>query len=97
MGAQGGLIPHPSVGASCPLAGSDRAQRERPSEKHINAFRPGASSAFSIMLGLLETLRNVALISGQEPASFLIAVFEDGRLVLTAPDACGFDLRQLRN
>ena len=85
MDAYCALIPHPLVGTliCCP-AGSDRAPIEKPVQINATPFRPGASSsAFSIMVSLLETLRNLVL-SGHEPASFLIAVQPDGRPVLVA-------------
>jgi hypothetical protein len=72
MDVLGGLIP---VSVRRPLlAGSQTAQSEKPVPNCPDALRPGASAeAFSHMLGLLETLRNLVR-SGQEPASFLIAL-----------------------
>jgi len=83
MGAYSGLIPHPRFGIlTHNPAGSNEAPSEQPVHRHVNAFRPDASSsAFSMMLGLLETLRKLVL-SGLEPASFLIAVQPDGRPVM---------------
>lgn len=52
--------------------------------------------AFATMLGLLETLRNL-LLSGQEPASFLIGLRRSGAPVLIAGAESSADLPRLRN
>lgn len=70
MDAQDGLTPHPLPGRSRHYpAGSGTAQHEQPVE-NIDPFRPGAPWAYSLILDLLETLRNLVL-SGHEPAPYL--------------------------
>ena len=98
MGATGSLAPFPNFGSQCRfLAGSDQAQREKLVPTNFTAFRPGApSSAFSMMLDLLEILRNLVL-SGHEPASFLIALETDGRPVLVSDAEPAAQLPRLRS
>lgn len=97
MGARGGLILHPNFGTTSSLAGSETVQREQPTENDVNACRPGASpAALSIMLDLLETLRNL-VVSGQEPASFLVALVRSGRAILVAGVEPEPSLDRLRN
>ena len=86
MGARQGPAPDPSFGSICYSAGSGYAQREEPVGNTVNALRPGAPSVYSVMLGLLETLRTQVL-SGPEPAPFLIAVTRGGWPVMAAGDA----------
>ncbi len=86
MGARQGPAPDPSFGSICCSAGSGYAQREEPVGNTINALRPGAPSVYSVMLGLLETLRTQVL-SGPEPAPFLIALTRGGRTVMAAAGA----------
>gem|GEM_PF-2857891 len=97
MGAQGSLIPHPIFGKpNRTPAGLGTAQRGRPVE-NMQALRPSASlSAFSVMLGLLETLRNL-ILSGHEPASYLAAIQEDGRPILVRAADPASELPRLRN
>lgn len=84
MGAHGSLIPLPTFGTPTLTAGSVKAQSEQPFENYTDAFRLGAPfTAFSTMLDLLETLRNL-VVSGHEPASFLIAIRQDGSPVMIA-------------
>ena len=96
MDPLGGLIPHPRIGANNPLAaGFDGAQSEKPIAKYVRAFRPGGSSpAYSIMLGLLETVRNLVL-SGHEPAPFLVCLLRDRGPVMIAGSAA--ELRRVQN
>ncbi len=84
MDAPRGLIPHPTLSGSLNRAtAGSRAHSERPLPI-LDSCRPDASStAFSLMLGLLEILQNLVL-SGHEPAAFLIAPLDDGRLVMVA-------------
>jgi hypothetical protein len=92
MGARQGPTPDPSFGSICRSAGSGHAQREEPVDTFY-ALRPGAPSVYSVMLGLLETLRNLVL-SGPEPAPFLVALTRNGRPVITLADA---DTSRLRH
>jgi hypothetical protein len=87
-----GLIPYKPRRA----AGSQATQFEKPVTTPPEPLRPGTSSAaFSIMLGLLETLGNLVL-SGQEPAPFLIALPDrPGAPVLVATPDPGTHLRRL--
>jgi len=63
----------------------------------MQASRPGAPpSAFSVMLGLLETLRN-SIFSGYEPASYLAAIQPDGRPILIRAADPASELLRLRN
>jgi len=95
MDATNGLTPHPSLRARNCGAGFDEAHSEKPVRQYPNPYRPAASSAYSLMLGLLETLKNLAVF-GQEPAPFLVAVLEDDRQVLVAGGSAE-DLTRLRN
>ncbi len=82
MDASSGLIPHPSFGTSPRIAaGSAGVPCEQPALTHLDAYRHSASSAYSMMLTLLETLRNL-MVSGHEPAPFLIAIRQNGSILL---------------
>jgi hypothetical protein len=77
------------------MAGSAKTQSERPFETYTDACRLGApSAAFSTMLSLLETLRNL-VVSGHEPASFLIGLRQGAAPVMVA-DGDATDLPRLR-
>ena len=83
MDANRGLIPHPERGICRIAAGSD-SPAEKPVAILHQPCRPDVStSAFSTMLALLETLRNL-IVSGHEPASYLIAPLEGGRLRMSS-------------
>jgi len=97
MGAQAGLIPHPNFGQffTC-AAGSRQVRDEQPVDTPVITQPPDApTAAFSMMLGLLETLRNLAL-SGLEPAPFLFALLPDGRSLAVAGAESAEDLWRLR-
>ena len=97
MDAHHGLIPHPRFGMHFRnAAGSERAPSEKPFEPYFNPLRPGAPPlAFSMMLGLLETLRN-AVLSGHEPAPYLIAALVDGAAFLVVDPEPARELSRLR-
>ena len=80
MGTYRGLILHTS---NCLAAGSFCAIGKSVLITSSSCRPDVASSAFSTMLGLLETLRN-QVVSGHEPAPFLITVLPGGQLVMTA-------------
>ena len=97
MDALHGLIPHPKFGTPRSyVAGSEEAQSGKPLAQYTHPFRPGAPPmAFSMMLGLLESMRN-AVLSGHEPAPYLIAVFPDGGPILVADPEPVMELSRLR-
>ncbi len=83
MDANRGLIPHPERGICHIVAGSN-SPVERPVAILNHSCRPDAPTpAFSTMLALLETLRNL-IVSGHEPASYLIAPREGGSLWMSS-------------
>src|SRR5262245_42475959 len=84
MDASVSLIPHPRFGTSPRFAaGSAGVLCEQPASTHFDTYRHSASSAYSMMLTLLETLRNL-LVSGHEPAPFLIAIRQNGSMLLVS-------------
>lgn len=83
MDANRGLIPHPERG-TCQIVAGSNSPVEKPVAFLHESCRPDApTSAFSTMLALLETLRNL-MVSGHEPASYLIAPLEGGRLRMSS-------------
>jgi hypothetical protein len=83
MDANRGLVPRPERGTCCQTVAGSYGLVEKPVAKPPCSRRPGVSSpAFSIMLALLETLRNL-VVSGHEPASYLVSVLPNGSLRLT--------------
>lgn len=78
MDATRGLIPHPARGPFRSVAGS-YSPVEKPVAIPPYSHRPDVSpKAFSTMLALLEILRNL-VISGHEPAAYIIATLEGGQ------------------
>jgi hypothetical protein len=83
MDANRGPIPHPERGIHCQSVAGSYDLVEKPIAKLPYSCRPAVSSpVFSTMLALLETLRNL-VVSGHEPASYLVSVFPNGGLRLT--------------
>jgi len=83
MDASCGLILHPERGIRYVMAAGSSGAVEKPVSITPIPCRPGVSSTvFSTMLVLLETLRNL-VVSGHEPAPYLISEDEGGRVLMT--------------
>jgi hypothetical protein len=78
-----GLIPHPLLGAPHRLQAGSSRLAEKPVLNPFAFLGPRVSEkVFPAMLALLETLRN-QVVSGYEPASFLITLSYSGRILIT--------------
>ena len=84
MDANRGLIPRPERGTFCQTVAGSYGLVEKPVAMPPCSCRPDVSSSvFSTMLALLETLRKL-VVSGHEPASYLVRTQEGGPVLMVA-------------